>query len=240
MLYCQCLGCWCCSFVLQWVKCDGDLVNIHGHACTASRYVPLVHFKYISTAFLNACDNGHLEEKSFPCLFFRSFKLGPITINSLSNLGMMVQGLCYLWVSIMSLENSSLSNSRSWIAPCASLVCLCRAALAFVSSSAMTLKNNNDGGVYSRDRCSNFNRWCKQLIPSVHQLCLFHTCWPGTCSSKRHTGCSSAPAALRCAPESGPEPHSPESAGSFPVPDAQSGTEGHRPLMPPAVSLALG
>lgn len=46
----------------------------------------------------------------------------------------------YLWVSIMSLENSSLSNSRSWIAPCASLVCLCRAALAFVSSSAMTLR----------------------------------------------------------------------------------------------------
>lgn len=35
------------------------------------------------------------------------------------------------------------------MAPCASLVCLCRAALAFVSSSAMTLKNNNDGGVYS-------------------------------------------------------------------------------------------
>lgn len=43
----------------------------------------------------------------------------------------------------MSLENSSLSNSRSWIAPCASLVCLCRAALAFVSSSAMTLQRQH-------------------------------------------------------------------------------------------------
>lgn len=48
--------------------------------------------------------------------------------------------LCYLWVSTMFLENSSLSSSRSWMAPWASLVCLCRAALALVSSSAMTLK----------------------------------------------------------------------------------------------------
>lgn len=41
-------------------------------------------------------------------------------------------------------------------------------------------------------------------------------------------------------PDSGLEPHSPESAGSSPVTDAQSGTEGHRPQTPPAVSLAHG
>lgn len=68
----------------------------------------------------------------------------------------------------------------------------------------------------------------------------FQTCWPGTCSSKHHTGYSFAPAAPLCAPDSGLEPHSPESAGSSPVPYAQSGTEGHRPPMPPAVSLAHG
>lgn len=39
------------------------------------------------------------------------------------------------------------------MAPCASLVCLCRAALAFVSSSAMTLKRQQ---VFIRHDNSNY------------------------------------------------------------------------------------
>lgn len=39
---------------------------------------------------------------------------------------------------------------------------------------------------------------------------------------------------------SGPEPHSPESAGFSPLRDDQSGTAGRHPPMPPRVSLAPG
>lgn len=90
----------------------------------ATRFVQLSCFGFYDTEYL----------WKWPCV--------------LLNLVVVDQRLCYLWVSTKFLENSSLSNRRSWMAPCASLVCLWRAALAFVSSSAMTLKRQHKCKVF--------------------------------------------------------------------------------------------
>lgn len=152
------------------------------------------------------------------------------------------------------------------MAPCASLVCLCRAALAFVSSSAMTLKGQHECKclfssiyvfcytiIYAEMPTRDASLYKVSLVLKIrgdqlvgplriffHLLYLFHTCWLGTCSSKHHTVYSFAPVAPWCVPDCGPEPHSLESTGFSPWPDAQSGTEGHRPQTPPVVSLAHG
>ncbi len=66
------------------------------------------------------------------------------------------------------------------------------------------------------------------------------TGWRGTCSSRRHTGCSCAPAAQPCATGSVPKPRSPGSGGSSLAPRARSDTEDHRLQTPPAASSARG